>query len=324
MPRIPAPGAASSTPWLLLVGALAFACLPPFLLFSGPYEAMWALPGTPVAGFVFWTIALTTVFLTAAYLVRGVETLFRTGLAVGETIVRPQLMSLPHALIVAAGALVVAGFLYGAPAWFASFIAPALPAAPPILEPAGRRWAMPLWSALPFLAAIGGWAAAVLLHRRARPAVASTPSVRDRLYVLFWNKLYVDEVYDACVVAPTLRIARGLAEHVERGLVDRTLNAVVSAAVFTALWLRRVLEGRGIDRAVLSTGTASMLTARWLGRVLEGRAIQGTVDRVSHQADVAGLFFQERELHTLQQHVLLVVAGLASLLALFYVVLQWG
>ena len=30
------------------------------------------------------------------------------------------------------------------------------------------------------------------------------------LYVLFLNKLYFDEIYDACVVQPTIRFARWL------------------------------------------------------------------------------------------------------------------
>ena len=147
---------------------------------------------------------------------------------------------------------------------------------------------------------------------------------RSALYVWFWNKLYFDEVYDAFVVRPTLRLARGLAHWIEHGVVDRSLHLVVSVTAHTALWLWRVLEGRGLDQAVGSTATASMMTARWLWRVLEGRGIQGSVDRLSHQADAVGRFLQARELHTLQEHLLLVVGGLAGLLALFYLVIQRG
>jgi NADH:ubiquinone oxidoreductase subunit 5 (subunit L)/multisubunit Na+/H+ antiporter MnhA subunit len=147
--------------------------------------------------------------------------------------------------------------------------------------------------------------------------------VSDRLYVLFWNKWYVDEIYDACVVGPNLRLAGGLARRVERAVVDGALNALVTATVHVALWLWRVLEGRGLDRAVSSTSTASVATARWLWRVLEGRAIHGSEDRLSHQADAVGKFLERRQVHTLQEHLLLVVSGLAGLLGLFYVVFQW-
>jgi hypothetical protein len=53
--------------------------------------------------------------------------------------------------------------------------------------------------------------------------------------------------------------------------------------------------------------------------VLEGRGFQEGVDRVSHQAaGTVGRLLQQRELHTLQEHLLLVLGGLALLLVLFY------
>jgi hypothetical protein len=67
-----------------------------------------------------------------------------------------------------------------------------------------------------------------------------------------------------------------------------------------------------------------MVAARWLWRVLEGRGIQGSVERLPHQADAVGRFLQTREMHTLQEHLLLVVSGLAGLLFLFYLVIQRG
>ena len=111
---------------------------------------------------------------------------------------------------------------------------------------------------------------------------------------------------------------RGLAAVVERNVVDGVLNLLGSMSLGTARWLWRVLEGRGIDRAVSGTAQVSMGTARWLWRVLEGRGFQDGVDRVSHQAGTVGRLLQQRELHTLQEHLLLVLGGLALLLVLFY------
>jgi NADH-quinone oxidoreductase subunit L len=308
----------------LAAGALLLACVPPAILFSGPYEAMWTLNQAPAAKVAFWTIALATVFVTALYLFRAVAALFHAGLPVSGSIVRPRVFSIPHVLIVAAGGLVLTGFLYGFASWFVGFIAPALPSAGPPIPPSAQRGVYPTWPLLPFLAALSGWALAVLLARRTRPLAVMGSSRRHSLYVWFWNKLYFDEAYEAFVVAPNLRFAQGLAERVERGIIDRLLDLGVSASGLTARWLWRVLEGRGVDRAVNTTAGASMVTARWLWRVLEGRAIQGTVDRVSHQADVVGRFFDQRELHTLQEHLLLVVGGLAALLGLFYLVIHGG
>ena len=66
--------------------------------------------------------------------------------------------------------------------------------------------------------------------------------------MLCWNKLYFDEVYDAVVVAPTLGVARGLAAHVERGLVDRALDGMASSARVLG-----ALAVAGARRAAVST-----------------------------------------------------------------------
>jgi NADH:ubiquinone oxidoreductase subunit 5 (subunit L)/multisubunit Na+/H+ antiporter MnhA subunit len=139
-----------------------------------------------------------------------------------------------------------------------------------------------------------------------------------RLYVLLLNKFYVDEIYDRYVVRPNLRFAEGLWHKIEMRVVNQALNLIGSITVMLAAWLLRVLEGRGIDRAVHGTSTASMSMARWLWRVLEGRALQSNVDRLGRQADAVGHFLQHTEVHTLQQHLLLIVAGLAGILGLFY------
>jgi NADH:ubiquinone oxidoreductase subunit 5 (subunit L)/multisubunit Na+/H+ antiporter MnhA subunit len=283
---------------------------------------MWTLHQAPAAKFAFWIIALATVFFTAVYLFRAVAALFQERFSISGSIIRPQLFSVPHALVVAAAALVLLGFFFGFSSWFNGFVGPALAlAGQPLPEPVPFN-PFPTWPLLPFLAALSGWAFAFLLHRKARPLIAAGGGRLNSLYVLFWNKLYFDEVYDSFVVTPNVRFARGLADKVERGIIERLLNLVVSASVQMALWLWRVLEGRGIDRAVNSTATASMVTARWFWRVLEGRGIQGTVERFSHQADAVGQFFHRRELHTLQEHLLLVVGGLAALLGLFYIVIH--
>jgi NADH-quinone oxidoreductase subunit L len=327
-------------------GALIFACVPPVILFSGPYEALWTLTGVPAARWAFWIVALTAVFVAALRLFGLLAHSFSDSLPIGTSAVRPSLFA-PHSLIVLSGALVVAGFFYGFPSWFGDFIAPALAqvSQPQAASPATGLPGL----VLPLLVAVSGWALALAMHRRPRPLLAE--GRLNGLYVLFWNKLYFDEIYDAFVVGPTLRLAGGLAWWVERRIVDRALDLVAfvsahvavwlwrvlegrgldravgstaMASMVAARWLWRVLEGRGLDRAVGSTATSSMVAARWLWRVLEGRGIQGSVERLPHQADAVGRFLQTREMHTLQEHLLLVVSGLAGLLFLFYLVIQRG
>jgi NADH-quinone oxidoreductase subunit L len=296
--------------WELAAGTLLFACVPPLMLFSGPYGTMWTRQGTPAAAIAFQAIALATIFLTAMYLARGAERHFRHQLVLGGTVVTPRFLSLPHTLIVVGGALVLTALLFEIPALFTAFLAPALPPAGPSAAGGGGA---PLSWVLALAAAAAGWAVATF----GRPVAARRWAVG--LYVFFWNKGYFDEIYDRYIVAPNLRLARGLAAFVERTVVDGVLNLLGSMSLATARWLWRVLEGRGIDRAVSGTAQASMGTARWLWRVLEGRGFQEGVDRVSHQAaGTVGRLLQQRELHTLQEHLLLVLGGLALLLVLFY------
>jgi NADH-quinone oxidoreductase subunit L len=312
-------GQPSSRSWLF--GSLVFACLPPAILFSGPYEAMWSLHGGPGARFVFWGLALATVFLTAGSLTRAASAVFQQGFHFAGSIVRPRFFSIPHVLVVAAGAVVVAAVLFELPSWFVGFIAPVWAETGRPLADLGPQQAWPAWPVVPILAAVAGWALAAC-PRRGWSAAAVGGGWPERLYILFWNKGYFDEIYDALVVRSSLRLARGLADRVERGVLERSIDLLVSASVHTAVWLWRVVEGRGIERAVDGTASASLSTARWVWRVLEGRAIQGSVERISHQADVVGRFFQRRELHTLQEHLLLVVGGLAALLGLFYLAIH--
>jgi NADH-quinone oxidoreductase subunit L len=309
-------------PRSLMVGTLLFASVPPLMLFAGPYEAMWAIHGSPLATVTFWILGLATVFLTAAYLARAAEAQFGDEFTAPGGVVRPRFLSIPHAPIVFAAALVLAAFLVGFPAWFTGFLAPALAPDAAQAAGAGLGLAPTPWLVLPLLAAVGGWGVVALGAGRRASASSRAGGWTSALYMLFWNKLYVDEIYEAYIVVPSLRLAEGLAARVERGIVERSLNAMVSGSIGTALWLWRVLEGRGLERAVDGTASASMVTARWLWRVLEGRAIQGSVERLSHQADAVGRFFQHREVHTLQEHLLLVVGGLATLLGLFYFVIH--
>jgi NADH-quinone oxidoreductase subunit L len=305
----------------VLAGTLLFACLPPVLLFSGSYATMWTAAGFPQAVAAFWIVALATVFLTAAYLARAADVRFRHGFPHAGSVVGPRFWSIPHVFIAAASALVLMAFLFAFPARFLGFIAPALARVDGSSSAAAPS--MPVvWLILPLVAAVGGWVLAVVGARKTHSVTAHRPAWLKRLYVLFWNKLYFDEIYEAYFVRLHLKVARALDGHVERAVVDRALNLLALSSVGVAFWLWRVLEGRGVNRAVSGTVTASMTTARWLWKVLEGRAIQGGTDHLSHQVESIGRYLQHKELHTLQDHLLLVVSGLAALLGLFYFVIH--
>jgi len=95
-------GPNSRPPWSLSVGALVLACIPPFVIFSGPYEYLWTVHHFASTKIVFWVIGLATVFFTAMYLFRGILLLFQGGPSVRDWesgksfVVQPQLFSPSH------------------------------------------------------------------------------------------------------------------------------------------------------------------------------------------------------------------------------------
>ncbi|MEO2018865.1 MAG: NADH-quinone oxidoreductase subunit L, partial [Fuerstiella sp.] len=94
--------------WLLYFGALILACVPPFLIFSGPYESLWTVQNSNTARIAFWVIGLLTVFFTAIYLFRGVTSLFGRS---SSAVVQPRFFSPSHILGVSAGAAGLIGVL---------------------------------------------------------------------------------------------------------------------------------------------------------------------------------------------------------------------
>ena len=126
--------AASTQNWSLYLGALVLAVIPPFVIFSGPYERLWTAV-FPTSGLVaFWAIGLITVFFTAVYLFHGIVTLFSqsmpvewqdTGTSVGSSEGTTRLFSPSLFIAVLGTVLVLAYFLLSLWNWFVGFLAPA-------------------------------------------------------------------------------------------------------------------------------------------------------------------------------------------------------
>jgi len=336
--------------WSAAIGALIFACIPPFVLFSGPYEAMWTVHHFPAAKFTFWAIGLMTVFFTAMYLFRGVISLFQQGRVVRESgtaqsVIQPQLFSPSHVLALAVGAVGLAGLLVVLWSGFVDFLAPAVGRPLGTLHALGQPSAFSAWLLLPLLAAVSGWGLACILHAKPRASVLGQSALAKSVYVLFLNKLYFDEIYDACVVQPTIRFARWLWRQIDVLAVDRlvvgiatvsvllarwlwrvidvrvigrTVDGSATLSVLLAQWLWRVIDVRGIERTVDGSATLSVRVAQWLWRVIDVRGTQETVERLGSLADGAGHVLEEIEPRTLQHHLGVVVCGLGLAIGLLY------
>ena len=243
-------------PWTSLIGALIFACIPPLIFFSGPYEAMWTVHQAPAARFVFWIIALVTVFFTAMYLFRGIVLFFQESLTVAGSTVRPQIFSLPHGLIVLAGATVLCSVLFWFSTWFSAFL-PAPSSTTPSAAPVSLRL---LW---PLLAAVAGWGLACALHVRPRSVAFVETGPGKRLYMLFWNKFYIDEIYDALFVNGLVKGGGELLRRFDARIVDGGVSGAVWLTRFTSTVLSRfdarIVDG-GVNGAVWLTRFTSTVT----------------------------------------------------------------
>jgi len=317
-------GPKSRPAWSLSVGALVLACIPPFVIFSGPYENLWTVHHFASAKFVFWVIGLATVFFTAMYLFRGILLLFQGGPSVrgsesGKSfVVQPQLFSPSHLVgLFIAGVMLVSVLmvLWG---WFVQFLAPALGQPVPLLNEPTTFGGMSLWILLPLVVAFGGWGLAYFLHIKPRPSFLAQSEWEKTLYVLFLNKLYFDEIYEVYVIQPTLRLSTWLWRTVDLGGIDRGVVGLGRQTVRFARWLWQVVDVKGIDRKVVGIGGQTVNLARWLWQVIDIRGIEKNVERLGRETDTTGHLLQRIEPRTLQHHLLVMIFWLVAAIGLFY------
>jgi NADH-quinone oxidoreductase subunit L len=305
----------SRPPWSIYLGTLILACGPPVLLFAGPYESLWTAHNSGPARVAFWVIGLLTVFLTAIYLFRGISSLFASK---PSALVQPRFSSPLHLLAITVAALGLAGLLLAIWNWFVPFLAPAL--AKPYSSTAGSPAPEILSAslALPLLAAVAGWAVACLLQARQGKLHAVPPARFKKMYVVLLNKLYFDEIFDACAVRPTLRFARWMWQTVEIRRIDRLVHAVATTSVGLARWLWEAVDVRLIDRAVEGTGRQSAGLARWLWEAVDVRRIEQNVERIGHAAAATGRRIEDSGPRSLQHHLLVLIFWLVTAIGLFY------
>jgi NADH-quinone oxidoreductase subunit L len=199
---------------LMLFGALALAGIPPF---SGYYSKdailAAAFASHSAVGLYGWACGVVTAGLTAFYISRLFLLTFhgtsRAPKHVQEHVHESPLVMILPLVLLAFGAL-ASGFLLhtsfigaGFPAFWGSSIQVAANSPMTLLD------SIPAWAALaPLILAIGGIAVAFLFYVLA-PALPALFSQRfSWLYLFLLNKWYFDELYDALLVRPALRLAK--------------------------------------------------------------------------------------------------------------------
>lgn len=314
----------SNQKFSLYVGALVLACLPPFVIFSGPYEGVWVANGFGSARIAFWVMGLATVFFTAIYLFRGIMLLFQHGPTIpnieigGLLTIQPRLFSPTHFIPLLLVGGVMAYLLLIIWTWFVEFLTPALPVSSFLGAAVTETTASSWWMLLPVGVAVCGWIYAVFRQTTASLVSAEEVVWKKALYVFFLHKGYVDECYEVYFVQPTLRFANWLWRVVDIGGIDRAVHSVASSSIVLANWLWRVIDIKGVDRVVVSVGGSSVSLGQWLWRVADVRWLENNIGKIFKGADTAGQVLQETEPRTIQHHLLVMIFWLVSAIGLLY------
>ncbi|HIO22026.1 MAG TPA: NADH-quinone oxidoreductase subunit L [Nitrospirales bacterium] len=316
--RVPTP------PWNLSIWALVFACLPPLILFSGPYERLWTAVLDQPAGWIFFALGGMTVFFTAYYLFGLIASIFQHPTPVEWDIIsdpldpRPTLASPAMIAAVAIATLGLGAALMFVWDRFAHALAPVLGSEVLVTRGADDPAVNSLWIIASLAIALAGWGFAYYLHLHPyRPPLLGT-SLSKTMYVLCLNRWYADELYQAMVVRPTLGVARWLSQVVEIKGIDRMVNAMGRLSISLANLIWKVVELGGINRTVNVTGNFTVKAACWLLNVVEIRGIDRAVDGIGHQADSTGQTLRKADRPLIQQQMLVMIFWLVMAIILFY------
>ncbi len=279
-------GLKKKIPWshaLFLVGTLAIAGLPPLAGFWSKDEIL--VHAFSRGNYLLYTMAALGALLTAFYMFRLMYLTFygpsrvdpRTAEHIHES---PAVMIGP--LVVLAGLSVVGGFVGVPPenGWFHHFLSP-------VTAVVGAGHHVPLAEELTLMGvatviALLGWGLAHYLYSM-RPERADQWAARvPRTYRTLLNKYYVDEVYDATLVEPTIGVGE-VSDRFDRQVIDgvvRWVGNMTQAGSSASTWIEKYVI-YGFFNVV---GYANHLTA-WSWRKLQ-------TGMVNHYAAiiVAGLF----------------------------------
>jgi NADH-quinone oxidoreductase subunit L len=244
------------TYWTFLIGSLCLAGFPFTSGFFSKDEILIAAWSAGPLGKTLMIVGLITAFLTALYSFRLVFVAFWGPSRVDPHIVRhvqepSPTMTVP--LIVLAALAIVTGYL-GIPGFLAPVFSMAVLSAP-AHEGAAASAIMTLATILS-LAGIGS--AYVLYVRR--------PDLPDRLaqqwsslYIGSLHKWYVDELYDAWFVQPTINAANDLWQWVDVRVIDAAVNGV---AATVNLWSRalRLIQSGEVQHYALAMALGAVIS----------------------------------------------------------------
>jgi NADH-quinone oxidoreductase subunit L len=243
--------------WITMwVATLAIAGIWPFAGFFSKDEIIWQAGARAVGPFAgwftaFWVVALVAAVLTAFYMTRLMITTFHGENRTGESERRHlhevgPVMWLP--LVLLAVLSVVGGWvnvpeaiahapLFGwlpSSEWLHEWLHPITESADLVIAanvgPSSRQAPLgggeAMWAAVSFgIAVLVVTATALIMRGRPLLDADRSPAPSGFRRVLY-DKWYVDEIYDALVVRPIVRLSRAAWRFIDQGLIDGIVNGL--------------------------------------------------------------------------------------------------
>jgi len=257
--------------WTMSAAVFAISGLPPFSGFFSKDAILYQAFLSPTAGPILWFVGLVTALLTAFYMFRLWYLTFFGESRSHEVHPHESPWSMLAPLVILA-VLAVAGGWIGIPRalgggdQFAKFLEPVVKDAA-LVTPEGSVNQERLFSVLSVVMALIGWFVADLFYRR-KPGMADRVVARiGGLYTLLVNKYWIDQVYNAVIVAPLLFASRYLLWGAfDRGLVNGGGSMAAGGVRGLGALVQRVQSGNIRSYAGwLALGAAALLLLTFFG-----------------------------------------------------------
>ena len=285
----------------LFLSGLALAVLPPVLLVFSGYGTLWAstsgMGQTPMYG----------LFLAGASLFSGMY-LYR---AVTKISPYPRQI-LPVFLVSAVAVALLSAVLMILFQAFSTAITP-------VLMGDGGRGDQRAWLVLGIGMAWSGVFLAYGLRKLAVLPMLQRTAWYKRGYVLIYNKGYLDEIIDAWIVPPILRLSKGIWQGFDLRLLDRGTQAAAAMTVRISRWLWRSVDIRLLGSIIEGLARLMIGVARWLWQSVDLRGLERMIGMVGRQNRATGEVLHRIEPSMLQHHLLVTIFTLVALMVLFLV-----
>jgi len=255
-----------------LVGAIAIAGIVPFAGFFSKDEILWKAFSSEYGSVALWAIGVLGAGLTAFYMFRLVILTFEGSERFGHDVhphEAPKTMTIPLILLaflsLTGGVIGIPKSLYGNNAiehWLAPVFEPAYTKL--LLSEEGVHITEYVLMILSLAVAAAGIYGAWKVYIN-RVDLAETIAGRyERIHRLLMKKYYIDELYDAVVVKPTVMGSEKLLwKGFDVAVIDGALNGIARLVSLIALSFRKVQTGVAQMYAVVFLGGIVFIVA-WL------------------------------------------------------------